>query len=431
MAERNPVIVIPGILGSRLLDAESGQIVWGAFGGGSIDPSTPEGARLAALPMEEGKPVTQIRDSVVPDGALDRFNLNLWFVNFRLSAYYNILKALGTGGYRDEDLGHFTEVQYGKEHFTCFQFDYDWRLDLAANARRLEEFITEKHAYVNRETERRFGRQNVNVKFDIVAHSMGGLLSRYYLRYGTADLPEDGSAPEVTWAGAKHVRRVVMVGTPNGGSLGALNQLVNGFGRLPFVPRYEPAVLGTFPSLYQLLPRTRHGALVSKGAPLDIYDPDLWADLKWGLASPDQSEILEMLLPDVPSPEERHRIALDHQRKCLVRARRVGEALSVPATPPPGLSFILFAGDAVDTDAVMSVDMETGGMEVAATAPGDGSVLRSSALLDERVGGEWSPRLLSPIAWQQVVFFFKDHLGITKDPVFTDNLLYLILESPD
>jgi len=29
------------------------------------------------------------------------------------------------------------------------------------------------------------------------------------------------------------------------------------------------------------------------------------------------------------------------------------------------------------------------------------------------------------------MFFFKDHLGITKDPVFTDNILYLLLEQPD
>jgi len=78
------------------VDGESGQVVGGAFGGGSIDPSTPEGMRLAALPMKPGSPAQEIRDSVVPDGALDRLNLNLWFVNFRLGAYYNILKALGT-----------------------------------------------------------------------------------------------------------------------------------------------------------------------------------------------------------------------------------------------------------------------------------------------------------------------------------------------
>jgi len=29
-----------------------------------------------------------------------------------------------------------------------------------------------------------------------------------------------------------------------------------------------------------------------------------------------------------------------------------------------------------------------------------------------------------------VFFLFDDHLGITKDPTFVDNLLYFLLESP-
>ena len=29
---RNPIIVIPGLMGSRLIEAESGKVVWGAFG---------------------------------------------------------------------------------------------------------------------------------------------------------------------------------------------------------------------------------------------------------------------------------------------------------------------------------------------------------------------------------------------------------------
>lgn len=35
----NPVIVIPGILGSKLVDGESGQVVWGAFERGYANPS--------------------------------------------------------------------------------------------------------------------------------------------------------------------------------------------------------------------------------------------------------------------------------------------------------------------------------------------------------------------------------------------------------
>jgi len=29
-----------------------------------------------------------------------------------------------------------------------------------------------------------------------------------------------------------------------------------------------------------------------------------------------------------------------------------------------------------------------------------------------------------------VLFLFRDHLGLTQDPAFIDNLLYLLLEEP-
>ena len=53
---------------------------------------------------------------------------------------------------------------------------------------------------------------------------------------------------------------------------------------------------------------------------------------------------------------------------------------------------------------------------------------RSSALLDERVGRPWRPEIDSPIAWSRVSFVFADHLAMTRDPSFTDNLLFLLLE---
>ena len=57
-------------------------------------------------------------------------------------------------------------------------------------------------------------------------------------------------------------------------------------------------------------------------------------------------------------------------------------------------------------------------------------MLRSSALLDERLDGDWQPTLRSPIPWSDVLFLFEDHLGLTRDPTFTDNLLYWLLEDP-
>ena len=41
-----------------------------------------------------------------------------------------------------------------------------------------------------------------------------------------------------------------------------------------------------------------------------------------------------------------------------------------------------------------------------------------------------APALVSPIKWTQVLFVFTEHLKMTKDPTFTDNMLYILLESP-
>ncbi|MFQ5991553.1 MAG: esterase/lipase family protein [Nitrospiraceae bacterium] len=429
--QRNPVIVIPGVLGSRLVDETTGAVAWGAFGFGQVNPNSVQGARLVALPMASGRSLRELRDGVRPDGALDRVIVNFVGVPVQLNAYYNILRALGVGGYRDQQLAEAGAIDYGEEHFTCFQFAYDWRRDIVESAQALDRFILAKKAEVKREIERRYGVKRDDLKFDLVAHSMGGLVARYYLRYGSADLPDDGSLPELTWEGARHVEHLIMVGTPNAGSVDTIESLVRGMRPAFLFPKYSAAVQGTMPSVYQLLPRSRHRPLLdSKGKPVDdLLDPGLWERNQWGLVDPGQAEVLEILLPEISDPEERRQVALDHQRKALARARRFTQALDVAATPPPWVRLYLVAGDAVATKKTLQFDGE-GALRVVETGPGDGTVLRSSALMDERAARKGDQRLESPIAWSQVLFLFSDHLEITEDPAFIDNVLYFLLESP-
>ncbi|MGH8549522.1 MAG: esterase/lipase family protein [Methylococcales bacterium] len=276
-ATRNPVIVIPGVLGSKLVDRVSGRTVWGAFEGEYADPETDDGARLIALPMAEGKSLAELRDGVIPDGVLESIRIRLLGVPIESQAYVYILKTLGAGGYRDEEFGRGGTVVYRPGHFTCFQFPCDWRRDNAENARLLHKFILEKRAYVKSELDRRYGMRRDDLKFDVIAYSMGGLLLRYYLEYGDAPLPEDGSLPRVTWAGAQNVSRAAFVATPNAGSAEALTNLVDGVSFSWVVPRFDPVVIGTFPSVYQLLPRARHHAVVdADGKPLDPFDVATW-----------------------------------------------------------------------------------------------------------------------------------------------------------
>ena len=478
--DRNPVIVIPGILGSKLTHPPTGTRVWGAFEGGAADPGTAEGARLIALPMAEGKSLKELTDDVESDGSLDSVRLSLFGLPVELEAYAQILGTLGVGGYIDDQLGDSGAIDYGTDHYSCFQFDYDWRRDNVENAHKLLAFIKANRKVVQQNLAEDYGGKpdDYDVKFDIVAHSMGGLLTRYMLRYGDADLPADGSTPEVTWAGAEYVDRVVLVGTPSAGSIDALVQLVEGTKFSPLHSGYSAAVLGTMPSIYQLLPRSRHRRAVTEltagdtqwvrdhtatdtpslampnegpfelpsvpewvasplppgEVPRPPYAPDLfsskdWNRFGWGLIADNQSKELAKLLPDITDPEQRREVAADHLEKCLARAEQFHAALDQPAPLPDNTTLTLYAGDGVPTNDIAVVDRE-GRITRLTKSSGDGTVTRESAVMDERLGTEWEPHLVTPIDWTDVNFLFTDHLGLTADPVFADNVLYLLLESP-
>lgn len=433
--DRNPIIVIPGILGSRLVDDTSGQTVWGAFRADYADPDTDEGARLIALPFDGGEGI-DTASKVHPDGVLENLELSLIGFPVKVQAYAGILATLGAGGYRDETLGLNT-VDYGTDHFTCFQFDYDWRRDISYNAAALKKFINEKRTEIQGHYARDFGIENADVKFDIAAHSMGAVLTRYFLRYGDEGLPEDGSAPALTWKGAEDVSRAILVAPPNGGSLDAFEQLLEGFntGR-PLLPHYDAAILGTFPSVYQLLPRERHNRIVwdgNKDRPITNYmDPDIWQKYGWGLSAQDEDtqRVLTRILPEANDVDDRHTRAAAFQAKALKRAKQFHAALDRPASPPAGTELFLVAGDASETEAVMSVDSDTGEVSVLEYGVGDTTVLRSSTLMDERDSGEWKPTVQSPITWRSTLFLPSIHRKITSDPVFEDNVLYWLLEDP-
>ena len=432
--ETRPVVVIPGILGSRLVDGDSGRVVWGAFGGDFANPGRADGARLVALPMREGATLAELTDAVEPTGVLDTLEVDVPGLGLpiTLAAYVDILTTLGVGGYRDRELSGGRSVNYGSGHFTCFQFAYDWRRDNAEAAGELYRFLLRERENVAARLAENMADAPAaeEIRFDLVAHSMGGLVARYMLRYGDQPLPADGSMPELTWAGAKLVDRVILVGTPNAGSAEALRQLVEGkdFGPL-WLPTAPAAVLGTLPGVYQLLPRPRHGPLVRDGRAIDFYDPQFWIDGDLGLADPDQlDEVGWIVGEDVPA-DARRRLALDHLRKCLANAEQFHRAVDLPAKLPEGVELHLFAGDAEETTHSLEIDSR-GRLDTAKVAAGDGTVLRSSALMDERLDGDWTPTLRTPIDWTNVTFLFEDHLGLTRSATFDDNVLYLLLEAP-
>ena len=110
----------------------------------------------------------------------------------------------------------------------------------------------------------------------------------------------------------------------------------------------------------------------------------------------------------------------------------------MPTTPCPA-ELILYAGGASPTLLRARLDRVDGRLVPCfqgdhAWGAGDQTVPRYSAVGDERFGQPANPtgrqRLISPIPWDRVTFLSDEHVGLTSNPVFVDNLLFELLESP-
>lgn len=131
--------------------------------------------------MRQGVPLEKLHDDVRADGALRSLAITR---PLGVSAFERLLNALVVGGYRQTT----NVIDPDTEHLTCFEFDYDWRRSNFENAAALGKFIREKRKLIQDDQRRRTGRTSL-VKFDIVGHSIGGLLARHYLMHGGTRIP--------------------------------------------------------------------------------------------------------------------------------------------------------------------------------------------------------------------------------------------------
>ena len=233
------VILIPGVMGSRL-----------ALGQEEVWPPTPKEVlfgykRLAKLVDPMLQPTDAIR------------SVSCYTI------YASLIDRLAAWGY--------AEYPAAGARGQLRVWPYDWRRDNRESARKLVDFL--KDVVMAQQAD----------PITLVAHSMGGLISRYALEADDA---------QVTGSWRSRVSLLVTMGTPHRGAPLALVRAAGLDGALGLSPADVKALAADvrYPSAYQLLPPTNARALWNRFAgtqpvdPVDLFDPGIAGSL--GLAAP-------------------------------------------------------------------------------------------------------------------------------------------------
>ncbi len=321
---KTPVIIIPGLTGSELVNQRSGEVVWFKAPRSKDDD--------LRLPISSN--FARNRDDLVPGDILRSIKFGILP---RVDIYGSLVDAFkNTQGYHEE----FWDTPTAKAgENSIYVFPYDWRLDNVENARLLIRKIVDLKAKI----------KQPNLKFNVIGHSMGGIIARYAAMYGDADLPTGTKKAVPTWAGAKHFNRVVLMGTPSEGSAISLSSMINGTAigglniNLPFVQNISKYDVFTIPSSYQLLPAPGTFQVVDDNLEplnIDLYDPNVWTKYGWNAIDdkefPSQFKLAE------------RRSATAFFTGMLKRAKHLHEALSA-GTSNGALKFEIVGADCTPT----------------------------------------------------------------------------------
>ena len=439
---KRPVIVIPGVLGSRIVNRRTGEVVWPSAFRSDVD-----GLSLPATPDLAANQDELVAARIIEAARLARIAPEVY-------VYHHLLRALETyGGYRE---GDWADPPEGGDADTFYVFPYDWRRDNVESARLLVRRVEALKLKLGRP----------DLRFNVVAHSMGGLVARYAAMYGDRDLPGAGEAPRPDWAGASFANKVFMFGTPNGGSAEALSVLLEGYSvteglrrRVHLLNKLSREDVMTAPSIFQLLPHRGQARFLDGGLrPLDVdlYDPETWRRYGWSAAHDPRfrEAYARGEAGGQEAPASRGTLAeLDaYFEAVLLRARRFHEALDAPgAGGASPVRLFAFGGGCEETLAApVILRDERAGRWVTLTrprslrapdgrriprsevvramyAPGDGRVTRDS-LMGVGLGGPRASALYeTALPLDYAVFTCDLHSDLQNNRTLQDNALTLLV----
>ena len=388
---KRPVIIIPGILGSELINSKTGEKVW----------PTPFRTSEEGLPMNPD--LSQNHDDLVPGNIVE--TVKLARILPEVYVYRDLLEALQRyAGYQP---GDWTNPKADGDKDTYYVFAYDWRRDNVWNARELVRRISQLKEKLNR----------ADLRFNIVAHSMGGLIARYAAMYGDADVLEGDQEFRPTWAGAAHINKIVMIGVPNEGSADAFATLIDGYSiteglrrRVPLLNKLTAEDAVRTPSVFQLLPHRESVRFLDENLQplqIDLYDIAVWKRFGWspiydGSFRKRDSATDEQVIGNGSNHAKTNDLDA-YLAATLSRARRFHESLDAGAVNP-AVILLAIGGDCEETlnSPVVMRDVKRGNwvtlirpkeyrtasgsqfskrqVTEAMYAPGDGRVTRSSLL---------------------------------------------------
>jgi pimeloyl-ACP methyl ester carboxylesterase len=413
-----PVIVIHGIMGSRLEDSVSGEEVWV----GSLSKLALSDYRDIGLEIDP-ESLEPKATSLFPSGLTEEVAGK--------DFYGSIIRTLETAG-------RFTKAEPGVTQKpgsrSYYIFLYDWRQDNVKSARRLYQLIEQiRQDYSNPELE-----------VDLIAHSMGGLIARYFLRYGEQDMLNSNTF-EINLDGAHRVRRVILLGTPNLGSANILHAFIKG--RKIGLRRISTETLVTMPSVYQMFPHSLNDWLVTaegKSLDRDLFDVRIWRRFQWSIFDP---VVRQRIIDQSVSPEEGQAyltVLEQYFETHLERGRRFVWSLTVPL-PEDSYKLIVFGGDCLFTPARLVVEEVNGISEIRLwpdeivnplpgmdydslmLEPGDGAVTKASLLARESLDSSVTRHRYIDFPLDYPLLLCEQHDALTGNLTFQDNLLHALL----
>jgi pimeloyl-ACP methyl ester carboxylesterase len=220
---RDLIVVLPGITGSVL--QKDGKDVWNFSGQAFGELITTLGKNLQSVRLENDDPldIDEREDGIRATALISGVHLIPGLV--KIDGYADLINMVLKNF--DATLG---DIHEPNRQANLFPFPYDWRRDNRAAAHQLKRFLDRQLPLW-----RQYSYQE-HARVILIAHSMGGLIARYYLE---------------VLEGWRDCRALITFGTPYRGSLEALGYLANGYKKL-FLDLTD--VIRTFPSVYQLLP---------------------------------------------------------------------------------------------------------------------------------------------------------------------------------